>query len=95
MSQAMDSRSPLELAYHQAAGVRNRYEEELRKKANVLGVGVGMKMREGKPTGEVAIVVLVKEKVPSDQLMPDDVVPDEIEGIPVDVHVIGDLSAYS
>jgi len=93
MTSAMDARSPMELAYHQAAGVRNQYEEELRQKANVLGVGVGMKMREGKPTGDVAIVVLVSHKVPASQLAPEDLVPDEIEGIPVDVHEIGEISA--
>jgi len=94
MTRASEHQSPMEKAYHRAAGVRNQYEEFLREKANVVGVGVGLQMKGGKPTGEIAIVVLVREKVPADQLAPEDVLPAQLEGVPIDVHEIGEITAY-
>lgn len=75
--------------------IRKRHEQALLVKANVMGVGVGVRMQGGVPTGEVALVVLVKEKVPATQLQEKDVIPVEIEGVPVDVHVVGDITAQS
>ncbi|NIN73059.1 MAG: hypothetical protein GTO46_14250 [Gemmatimonadetes bacterium] len=62
-------------------------------KANVVGVGVGLLERGGARTETVALVVMVKKKVPRDQLPADDIVPTEIEGIPVDVREVGEISA--
>ena len=84
----------MEKAYHRAAAVRNQHEEDLRKLANVVGVGVGLQMKGGKPTGDVAIVVLVRDKLPLEELAPEDVIPTQIDGVPVDVHAIGELSVY-
>lgn len=60
---------------------------------NVVGVGVGLRMRRGKPTGEVALVVMVKKKVPDVELAPDQLIPSELDGVPVDVLEVGDLKA--
>jgi hypothetical protein len=73
--------------------VKAAYEANLMRKANVVGVGIGLRQREGKPTGEPAIVVSVTHKVPPSQLAPDDVIPRELEGIPVDVQAVGRLRA--
>jgi hypothetical protein len=73
--------------------VKATYEANLMRKANVVGVGIGLRQREGKPTGEPAIVVSVTHKVPPSQLAPDDVIPRELEGIPVDVQAVGRLRA--
>jgi hypothetical protein len=35
--------------------------------------------------GEICLVVWVKKKLPKSQLEPDQVLPEEIEGVPVDV----------
>jgi len=70
------------------------YEADLMRKANVVGVGIGLREQGGKPTGEPAIVVSVTRKVPPSQLAPDDVIPRELEGIPVDVQVVGVLRAF-
>lgn len=94
MTRAMDQKSDMEKAYHRAAAVRNQHEEDLRKLANVVGVGVGLQMKGGKPTGDVAIVVLVRDKLPLEELAPEDVIPTQIDGVPVDVHAIGELSVY-
>ena len=68
-----------------AVEVKRRYEQELRRKANVVAVGVGNCTRGGVLTKEVCIVVSVKNKVPLSELKPKDVIPAEIENVPVDV----------
>jgi hypothetical protein len=77
----------------QAAAVRERHEADLLSKANVVGVGTGLRRKAGQATGDVAVVVMVDKKVPRDQLAPEDVVPAQIEGVPVDVQEVGELRA--
>jgi hypothetical protein len=76
-----------------AVRVKQLHEPELMAKANVLGVGVGVRRRSGKAGTEVAVVVLVRRKVPDSQLAPPDRIPREIDGVPVDVQEIGDVRA--
>jgi len=54
--------------------------------ANVTGVGSG----RDEDSGEDVIVVFVTRKVPRDRLRPEDVVPDELEGVPVRVLAMGE-----
>jgi hypothetical protein len=65
--------------------VRTRHEAELMRYPNVVGIADGVRMRGGKPTGQPAIVVYVERKVPRDDLAERDRLPEEIEGVPVDV----------
>ncbi|MCP4538233.1 MAG: hypothetical protein GY832_13925 [Chloroflexi bacterium] len=74
--------------------VKSMYEVDLMGKANVVGVGIGLRQAEGKSTGEPAIVVSVTAKVPTSQLDPDDVIPHELDGILVDVQAVGRLRAF-
>jgi len=83
---------PIE-AYQKAIAVQEKYEEDLLNKANVEGVGVGLRMRAGKLTDEVVLVVMVTRKVPRAQLAPEDFVPPEIEGVAVDIQEIGHVRA--
>jgi hypothetical protein len=76
-----------------ASAVKRLYQAELMSKANVVGVGVGYREKDGLRTGEVALVVMVTQKVPRHQLDPQDLIPAELEGIPVDVQVVGELRA--
>lgn len=73
--------------------VRTRHESELMQKANVVGVGIGFRRRGGKPTDEPAIVVSVTHKVPRSMLDARDVVPRQLDGVPVDVEAVGSLRA--
>ena len=82
-----------ERAIQRAIEVKARYEASLLKKANVVGVGVGFKEQGGKLTDEIALVVNVTRKLPATQLSPQDVIPDNIEGIPVDVRETGAMRA--
>ena len=87
------SKADMRAALATARAVRLAYEGELLSKANVVGVGTGMRQKDGKPTGEVALVVMVKKKVPPSQLAPEDVLPTQIEGVRVDVQEVGELQA--
>jgi hypothetical protein len=77
-----------------AQAVREAYINELLSKPNVVGVGVGIPQRGGQPVDEVGLVVMVEKKVPRDELRPQDLVPTEIEGVPVDVQEVGQIRAF-
>jgi len=76
-----------------AQQIKRKHQSNLMVKVNVVGVGVGMAVRDGRQTDQVALVVLVSQKVPSDVLAAADVIPTEIEGIPVDVQEVGEIKA--
>jgi hypothetical protein len=73
--------------------VKRRHEPELLRKANVVAVGVGYCSRSGILTKEVCIVVSVKNKVALSELKPRDVIPAQIENVPVDVVETGEIRA--
>ncbi len=74
--------------------IKARFEDELLAKANVIGVGVGLRRKSGVTTDEPVLVVLVSHKVPKAQLAEGDFVPDRIEGVPVDVQEIGFIRSH-
>ena len=80
-------------AIARAQAVKARYERELLRKRNVVGVGVGFRERAGRATEEVCIVVSVREKLPPDQLAPQDAIPTQLDGVPVDVKATGAFRA--
>ena len=77
-----------------AQAVKRAYAGQLMTKANVVGVGVGFCQRHGQRTGEVGLVVMVDKKLPAALLAPEDVIPHEIDGVPVDVQEVGEIRAY-
>ena len=90
-AQAAAAAGPDALARVEA--VRRAHESELLSKANVVGVGTGFRQKGGQPTDEVAVVVMVKKKLPHSQLSPKDVIPSQIQGVHVDVQEVGELRA--
>jgi hypothetical protein len=68
---------------------------QLMKKANVVGVGKGLKRVGGVRTEQSSITVLVREKVALSSLKSSDVIPKEINGIPTDVFEVGELKLLS
>ncbi len=73
--------------------VKRRWEAALLRKANVVAVGIGYRQRGGRMTDELCLVVSVRRKVPLESLAPEDRIPPEIEGVPVDVQEAGTLRA--
>jgi len=75
--------------------VKAAHEDELLAKANVIGVGVGLRRRGGELLDEPALVVLVSQKVPRTQLADEDFVPNMIDGVPVDVQEVGFVRSHA
>ncbi len=75
--------------------VRDRHQEHLLKQKNVVGLGIGYKEIEGQETGLLSLVVMVRKKESPSQLDATDLLPSEIEGVPVDVKEVGDIVALS
>ncbi|MGY0023128.1 hypothetical protein [Streptomyces sp. cg35] len=73
-----------------ARQARTLHESRLLKLANVTGVGTG----RDEHSGADVIVVFVTRKVPRDRLGAEDVVPEELDGVPVRVLAIGEVQAH-
>lgn len=66
--------------------VKEKNEERLFALPGVTGVGTGYKIKDGKETDELAIVVYVAKKIFDDKLIEQkDKIPSEIDGIKTDV----------
>jgi len=61
----------------------------------VIGVGQGFKETGGATTSQKAILVLVKRKIPLEQLQKHQLVPKTLNGMVTDVIEVGDMKAYS
>lgn len=66
-----------------------RHETKLLRYPNVIGVAPGIRTKRGKPTGERCVTVYVERKIPRGDLGDGEILPREIEGIPVDVVEVG------
>ncbi len=69
-------------------------QEDLLKRANVVGVAIGNKGDKTSPEGERAVVVLVERKLPLAALAASDIVPPTIDGVRTDVYEVGYLRAF-
>ncbi len=94
MSDLSSEESARQMATERALAVKRAYTEQLMSKANVVGVGVGFCQKGGERTGQVGLVVMVSQKLPRAQLSPADLIPREIEGVPVDVQEVGEIRAF-
>ena len=75
------------------SAVLQDHREQLLSKPNVVGVAVGFQKHGGLSTQNLALVVLVDEKVDLASLTPEEVIPASIDGVLVDVQDIGPLTA--
>lgn len=89
-----DPQATFQQQLERARSIKQAHESELLTKPNVVGVGVGFRQTSGKPTRDVAIVVMVKVKLPASELLPQEILPEEIEGIPVDVQAVGEFGIH-
>jgi hypothetical protein len=78
-------------AITRAQAVKQKYERELMRKRNVVGVGIGLRQRGEQ--AEVCIIVSVSKKAPLAKLAARDVVPSVLEDVPVDVQETGPFRA--
>ncbi len=62
--------------------------------SNVVGVGIGERVENGRHTGVLALKFLVRVKYGEDQLTPSDRLPESINGLPTDVEEVGTFRAF-
>jgi len=73
--------------------VKRVYEKELLRKANVVGVMTGYKVKEEEKTDELSIVCMVENKIPKEELKKRDLVPSRIREVTTDVIQVGKIRA--
>lgn len=64
-------------------------------KRNVVGVAIGNKIFNGQKTLEKCLTVLVKKKVPENELSAEDIIPKKYKGFSTDVIESGEIKATS
>jgi hypothetical protein len=74
-----------EEAVRRAKLVKERHTNQLKGYPNVVGVGVGHEVVAGQRTDHICVRVYVRRKLPKSALPPEAVLPDDIDGVPVDV----------
>jgi hypothetical protein len=77
----------------QAREIYRHVLSDIFRRRNVVACGLGYKISEGKPTGELSLIVSVTQKVPLAQLAPQDLIPKSMEGMLTDVVEIGRIRA--
>ena len=75
----------------EAKQAKSLHKSAILNRPNVVGVGVGYKMVGEDKTDELSIIALVREKIPIAGLLPEALVPSELDGIRTDVMEVGDL----
>lgn len=73
--------------------IKEKYEAELMKKQGVVGCAIGYKNTNGKKTNRLSIICYVKKKKSKEKLKKKDIIPEEIESIPIDVVESGEFQA--
>lgn len=73
-----------------AGSIRQRHENALLALPNVIGVGTGKD-----ETGSAVIDVYVQRKVPRQELSPSETIPGVLDGVPVRVVPIGEVTAQA
>src|SRR5262249_30763750 len=68
-----------------ARSVKEEHATRLKAYPNAIGVGVGHEVVAGQRTGRICIRVYVRRKLPKSELPPEAILPDSIDGLPVDV----------
>jgi hypothetical protein len=73
--------------------VKELHKNDVLEKPNVVGVGTGFKRLGDTVTDELAVIALVRNKLPEAGLAPESQIPKTLEGVPTDVLQVGELHA--
>jgi len=77
------------ILFEKVRKVKAKHLKSLMKTTNVVGVGIGEKLKQGMPTGEICLRIYVVKKVPRRSLGKDNIISDSLDSIPTDVVEIG------
>ncbi len=72
-----------------------KHRANILKKAHVVGMGVGEKIKGGKPMGRLCLKVYVEKKVEKGKLSKNDLVPSRLARVETDVEEIGKIRPLS
>jgi hypothetical protein len=86
----MDSPSP---EWERVQQAQDKYQDMLLRFPHVIGVAVGYATVAGQTTPEPALIVMVDAKVEAQGLANNDLIPQELDGVRVDVQEFGAFSA--
>jgi hypothetical protein len=75
------------------AAVQAEHAQDLMRYPNVVGVAPGFRTRGGQPVDEPCLVVYVERKLPASELSSAEILPTDIDGVPVDVVEVGRIQA--
>ena len=73
--------------------VKAAYEAELMGKSGVVALAIGYRYVDGEKTDELCIICYVVRKKPIEDLKEHEVIPREIEGVPIDIVESGRIRA--
>ncbi len=79
--------------YKTAEAVMHRHVGRLMGFPNVVSVGIGYRQRGGEETEELCISVGVSRKLTADELPAEGLLPEALEGVPLDVLETGEVKA--
>jgi hypothetical protein len=77
----------------EALQAKEAHKVEIMSKPNVVGVGVGYKVRGDSETQSIGVTVFVEHKISRDGLDPESLIPPSVDGVPTDVVEVGELRA--
>ncbi len=78
----------------QVRQAKGAHTQNLLKRRNVVGVGLGYKVSAGGATDELSLIVSVTRKMPPDVLSQKDMVPQRLNGVRTDVVELGVIRAF-
>ncbi len=87
------SNQDLQAATEHIRSVLQAHKQELLSKPHVVGVAIGFHQKDGESTQNLALVVMVDQKVPADSLTQEELIPFSIDGVPIDVQEVGKITA--
>jgi hypothetical protein len=61
---------------------------------NLIGVGIGEKVSNGKPAGLWSVKLFVRQKYPAGQIARREMLPSNVNGLPTDVHEVGSIRRF-
>ena len=77
----------------QLKAIKEKYKKHLFTFPNVEAIGIGPKISKGNSTGEMAIKIFVRQKIPIKELTDEETIPEELDGFPTDVEELAPLHA--
>jgi len=80
--------------FKRVLAVKAAHQDELLTKTNVLGIGIGYHQSDDEHSESIALIVLVREKKPLTELDSHDILPNQIDGVPVVVRAVGSIRAH-